>query len=190
MTKTTRLSLSFLISITLIMAGCNTQVEVSSADYLQPADKNTPVPKLANPAEVKIPFFKNATWASELSKFVPVYENPEFMPEKDNGKPQIYRNPLNKKATDLDAQTYHKADPRAVFDWFDKNYSKLGYSLKKPADGKDPRVYIVVDEHGYFILSDGQTTMEIHIWKLDGYNGWVKVVYQGTTNKDCGCEEK
>lgn len=190
MNKISKISFFCLMSMSLALSGCSTQVSVSSADYLQPADRNMTVPKLANPAEVKIPFFKNAAWASELSKYVPVYENPEFLPEKDNGKPQIYRNPLNKKTTDLDAQTYHKADPRTVFDWFDKNYSSMGYSLKKPSDGKDPRVYIVVDEHGYFILSDGQTTMEIHVWKLDGYNGWTKVTYQGTTNKDCGCQEK
>jgi hypothetical protein len=189
MNKTLLIVISLLIS-TAWLAGCSETVMVSSQDYLKPVDKNEKIPTLSTPAEVIIPFITNPTWASELSKYVPVYENPEFMPEKDLGKPEIYRNPLNTKATDLNATTYHKADPRAIFDWLEKNFASKGYKLRNSSDGRDSKVYIVVEEHGYYLLTDGTSNMEIQVWKLDGYVGWTKVVYEGTTNKDCGCETK
>lgn len=173
--------------IILSLVGCSETVKVSSIDYLKPIDKDYKTPEIANPEEVIIPFLKNQTWADELSKFVPVYENPEFMSEKDMGKPEIYRNPLNSNATDITAQTFHKGDPRVIFEWYDKNYSKYGFKLKSQSNDKDSRVYIIVDEHGYFILTDGNNTFEIHVWKLDGYPEWTKVTYSGTVAKDCQC---
>lgn len=168
----------------LSLAGCSETVKVSSTDYLKPIDKDYKLPEIAKPEEVVIPFVTNKTWAEDLSKFVPIYNNPEFMPEKDMGKPEISRNPLNSKATDINAQTYHKGDPRVIFDWFDKNYSKYGFKLKTQSDSKDSKVYIIIDEHGYFILSDGKNTLEIHVWKLDGYPEWTKVTYSGTIDKE------
>jgi hypothetical protein len=172
-----------------ILAGCSQEIPIDADKLVEPVTKNDTIPELAVPGEAVIPFARNAQWASELSKFVPVYENPEFMPEDKLGKPQIFQNKLSKTATDLTATTYHKAEPRDVYAWFEANYGKYGYQLDAQK-GVDPKVYIIVEEHGYYILIDKDKTMEIHVWKLNGYPGWSKVTYEGTTYKDCGCDKK
>ncbi|NTU61526.1 MAG: hypothetical protein HGA95_04295, partial [Caldiserica bacterium] len=85
---------TFACMLILSLAGCSETVQVSSQDYLKPIDKDYKLPELVNPEEVVIPFVKNQTWASDLAKFVPIYANPEFMPEKEMGKPEISRNLL------------------------------------------------------------------------------------------------
>jgi len=182
--------LGFVIAaLVIILAGCQSGQVIDNSKLLDPVGKDAKLPEIVTPVAATIPFKPNDVWASQLSKFVPVYENPEFMPADQLGKPDIYQNQLTSQATDINAQTFHKGSPRDIFEWFDKNYQGYGYKLDTAAD-RDPKVYIVVDEHGYFILSDGKKSIEIHVWNLNAYPGWTKVTYEGSVFKDCGCSKK
>ena len=182
--------LGFVVAaVVFLLAACQSGTIIDNEKLLDPVAKDAKLPEIVTPEAAVIPFKPNDGWASQLSKFVPVFENPEFMPADQLGKPDIYQNPITSQATDINAQTFHKGEPRDVFEWFDKNYQSYGYKLDTGA-GRDPKVYIVVDEHGYYILSDGKKSIEIHVWKLSAYPGWTKVTYEGSVYKDCGCEKK
>lgn len=178
-----------MFALVLILVGCGQTVPVEVEKYLEPLTKNDKVPPLSDPQEITVPFIVNAQWAADLSKYVPLYGEPQFLTEKEFGKPGVFQNELTNEVTDIDAQSYHHADPREVFEWMSKNYEKYGYKLNTGAK-RDALVWIAGDEHGYFLLLDQDKSMEIQVWKLDAYPGWTKVVYQGSTRKDCNCTKK
>ena len=179
-----RKSVFFLaLSITLILASC-----ASNAMKIDPKTLFTPLAKGDKPefqisegvSEANNPFVKDSKLEKTLSRFVPIFKDPHFNRE---GLPNFEVGGTDKEYTLINADSFHKASVAEVYTWLVDHLGDAGLRLatkEEIGNNADPLVYIEAEGTAYiWAFADGQK-INIAVFSLRAYPGWLKVTYSGT----------
>lgn len=178
MRKTAILFVSLIIIFSL---GCGAEkVYYSSEDVLDPYEAGQDVFIPEKPAETALDtdYTENLLWADNLSKYVPVFQEPMFQPQSE---PQIFELPLEKGRISIKGDVYHKESSELMFTWFADNIEAYGLFINRNLpDSEDPIIFIPQDGSGSLQVTDGYYNLKISFTPLLAEPGWVKITYDGS----------
>ena len=138
--------------------------------------------EIVEPVITEAPFKADKTRLNELSPYVPVYKDDKF----DSTRSFIVgEDNENIGKTKVVAETYHNATAEEVYTWIVDHLTDTGLRVakKEEINDQDPLIFVEADGTAHITSIGKQSFMKIDVWTLTAYPGWVRVNYEGTSDK-------
>ncbi|NLI40426.1 MAG: hypothetical protein GX421_04460 [Caldisericales bacterium] len=141
--------------------------------------------EIVDPVIAEAPFKLDKAKLDKLSPYVSVYKDARFDPTRSFivGEDNEYAG-----KTKITAETYHNATAEEVYTWIVDHLADTGLRVAKKEEigNQDPLIFIEADGTAHITAIGKQSFMKIDVWTLTAYPGWVRVNYEGTSDKPFG----